>query len=91
MLATAVAEVIDQIRPVVQLDHGDVALADVDELTGVVTLELTGACVGCTSSGGDLRAGVERILRDRVPAVTAVIAVPSATCDSHVEPCAEPA
>ncbi len=90
MLAVAVAEVIDQLRPVVQLDHGDVELAGVDEASGVVTLALTGACVGCASADGDLRAGIERILRDRVPTVTSVVAVPSAVCATHDQGAAEP-
>ena len=87
MLATAVSDVIDQLRPIVALDHGDVAVHDVDESTGVVTRALSGACAGCSSADANLRAGIERILRDRVPAVTEVLAVPGEACD---EPPAAP-
>ena len=63
------------IRPVLQADGGDIVLRDVDEATGVVSVELIGACVGCPSSNQTLKAGVERILRDRVDGVTAVVNV----------------
>ena len=63
------------IRPALQADGGDIVLRDVDEATGLVSVELIGACVGCPSSNQTLKAGVERILRDRVDGVTAVVNV----------------
>ncbi len=66
---------IEAIRPAIQADNGDIELHGVDEATGVVTVELTGACVSCPASTVTLKAGVERILKDRVPGVTAVEAV----------------
>ncbi len=68
-----VEQVIQVIRPAIQADQGDIFLVDVDEGTGVVTVELTGACVSCPASTVTLKAGVERILKDRVPGVTAVV------------------
>jgi Fe-S cluster biogenesis protein NfuA len=68
-----VEEVIEVIRPAVQADGGDLFLRDVDESTGVVTVELTGACVSCPASTVTLKAGIERILKDRVEGVTEVI------------------
>jgi Fe-S cluster biogenesis protein NfuA len=68
-----VAEVIEVIRPAVQADGGDLALIDVDEATGLVTVELSGACVSCPASTVTLKAGIERILKDRVEGVTEVI------------------
>ena len=67
-----VEKVIDVIRPAIQADQGDIVLHDVDEATGVVTVELVGACVSCPASSQTLKAGVERILRDRVEGVTEV-------------------
>ena len=67
-----VAQVIEILRPAIQADNGDINLLDVDEDTGVVTVELTGACVGCPSSAVTLKAGIERIMKDRVPGVTEV-------------------
>ena len=67
-----VRRTIDVIRPAIQADGGDIFLREFDEATGVVTVELTGACVSCPASTVTLKAGVERILKDRVPGVTAV-------------------
>ncbi len=66
---------IEKIRPAIQADGGDIVLLGVDEGTGVVTIELVGACVSCPASTVTLKAGVERIMKDRVPGVTAVEAV----------------
>ena len=71
----AVAQVIEAIRPAVQADEGDIYLRGVDEDTGVVTVELVGACVSCPASTVTLKAGVERILKDRVDGVTEVVNV----------------
>jgi Fe-S cluster biogenesis protein NfuA len=67
-----VDEVIQQIRPSLQADGGDVVLVDVSE-DGVVTVELQGACKGCPMSQLTLAHGVERILKDRVEGVTSVV------------------
>jgi len=69
-----VGETLDLIRPALQMDGGDIALVGVDE-DNVVTVQLHGACVGCPASMATLKAGVERILMDRVPEVREVIAV----------------
>ena len=63
---------IEVIRPALQADKGDIELIDVDDLTGVVTVRLVGACGTCPVSTMTLKAGVERIIMDRVPGVTAV-------------------
>ncbi|HMS13035.1 MAG TPA: NifU family protein [Microthrixaceae bacterium] len=67
-----VAAVIEVIRPAIQADGGDIDLIDVDESSGVVTVELTGACVSCPASTVTMKAGIERIMRDRVPGVVEV-------------------
>ena len=43
-----------------------------NEDTGVVDIELMGACGGCPMSSMTLKAGIERILKDRVPGLTEV-------------------
>jgi Fe-S cluster biogenesis protein NfuA len=68
-----VEEVIQVIRPAIQADNGDIYLRDVDEQTGVVSVELIGACVSCPASTVTLKAGIERILKDRVEGVTEVV------------------
>ncbi len=64
---------LDEIRPTLQADGGDVELVGVDE--GVVSVKLTGACAGCPMSTMTLKNGIERILRERVPDVKEVISV----------------
>jgi Fe-S cluster biogenesis protein NfuA len=74
-----VSEVIEVIRPAIQADAGDIFLRGVDEQTGVVRVELVGACVSCPASTVTLKAGIERILKDRVPGVTEVVDVGAPT------------
>ena len=69
---------IEVIRPALQADGGDIILRDVDEETGIVSVELIGACVGCPASTQTLKAGIERIMRDRVDGVTEVVNVAEA-------------
>ncbi|MDY2777981.1 MAG: NifU family protein [Collinsella sp.] len=66
--------VLDQIRPNLQADGGDMQYVGVDE-DGVVSLELQGACAGCPMSQLTLSMGVERVLKEHVPGVTRVVAV----------------
>ncbi|MET0325710.1 MAG: NifU family protein [Ilumatobacteraceae bacterium] len=68
-----VLKTIEVIRPALQADGGDIVLRDVDEETGIVSVTLVGACVGCPASTQTLKAGIERIMRDRVDGVTEVI------------------
>jgi Fe-S cluster biogenesis protein NfuA len=65
-------ELMDLMRPAVQMDGGDLALVDVDYETGVVEVELQGACGSCAISSTTLQGGVERLLRDRLDWVTEV-------------------
>lgn len=64
---------IEVIRPALQADGGDIVLHKVNQDTGIIEVELTGACVGCPASNQTLKAGIERIMRDRVDGVTEVI------------------
>ena len=68
-------ETIEIIRPALQADGGDIVVKEVNEETGVVSVELVGACGTCPISTQTMKAGIERILRDRVEGVTEVIAV----------------
>jgi Fe-S cluster biogenesis protein NfuA len=70
-LEDRVRETIEAIRPAVQADGGDLIFHGVDD-AGAVTVELVGACVSCPASTLTLKAGIERILKDRVEGVTAV-------------------
>ncbi|HZY06658.1 MAG TPA: NifU family protein [Ilumatobacteraceae bacterium] len=68
-----VLSTIEVIRPALQADGGDIVLRDVDEETGVVSVTLVGACGTCPVSTSTLKAGIERIMRDRIDGVTEVV------------------
>ena len=70
-----IAEVIEQIRPMLQSHGGDVELVGFDEETGVVSVRLQGACQGCPGAVMTLRMGVEKHLKEQVPQVKEVQAV----------------
>ena len=69
----ALRSVVELIRPVVQQDGGDLALHSADVETGIVEVRLQGSCSSCAVSSTTLQAGVNRILKDRLPWVTEVI------------------
>jgi Fe-S cluster biogenesis protein NfuA len=68
-------EAVEAIRPALQADGGDMRVVNLDEETGVVDIELMGACGGCPMSTMTLKAGIERILKDRVEGLTEVRAL----------------
>lgn len=68
-----VLEAIELIRPALQADGGDIVYRTTDD-DGVVHVSLVGACGSCPVSTMTLKAGVERIIMDRVPGVTEVVA-----------------
>ena len=65
-------ETIEYIRPAVQADGGDIKLSKVED--GVVNIDMLGACQGCPLSIATLKSGIERIIKEKVPGVTEVIA-----------------
>lgn len=69
-----VEQVLESIRPYIQGDGGDIELLDV--VDGIVQIRLAGACVGCMHSMMTLQAGVERMLKEAVPEIKAVEAMP---------------
>jgi Fe-S cluster biogenesis protein NfuA len=71
----AVLKTIEVIRPALQADGGDIILKSIDEATGKIEVQLVGACGTCPASTQTMKAGIERILKDRVEGVTEVIAV----------------
>jgi len=66
------AETLEYIRPALQADGGDMILLGTSG--GRVHLQMVGACGGCPLSSMTLTAGIERILRDRVPGVDEIVA-----------------
>ena len=68
-----VREALELVRPAIQMDGGDIQLERIEG--GTVTVQLFGTCDGCPMSPVTLRQGVERILKERVPGITQVIAI----------------
>ncbi len=67
-------KILEQVRPSLQADGGDVELVDVDE-DGTVKVRLKGACGGCPMSQLTLTHGIERVLKEKMPEVKKVVAV----------------
>ncbi|HXQ90288.1 MAG TPA: NifU family protein [Acidimicrobiales bacterium] len=64
---------IELMRPAVQADGGDLELVSFDVVSGVVEVQLQGACSSCAISSATLQGGVDRILRSRLDWVTEVV------------------
>ena len=62
---TKVEIVLDQVRPGLHADGGDVELIDI--VGRSVRVKLVGACEGCASSPATLRHGIEQKLRESIP------------------------
>jgi Fe-S cluster biogenesis protein NfuA len=73
-----VRAVIDVMRPAIQADEGDIFLRGVDQETGIISVELVGACVTCPVSTATLKDGIERIMIARIEGVTEVVHVGAA-------------
>ena len=71
MLRERVEKVLDEIRPALQMEGGDVELVDVEE-SGVVKVKLMGNCGSCPSSTMTLKIGIERAIMENIPEVVSV-------------------
>lgn len=65
-----VEEVIEEIRPNLQADGGDIELVDIED--GVAKVKLKGACAGCPMSTMTVKWGVESFLKKKIPEITRV-------------------
>jgi len=74
-LTDKVNEIIDQVRPLLQADGGNIELGGIAADSGVVSVRLQGACKGCPGAAMTLKMGVERLLKEKVPGITEVVAV----------------
>jgi Fe-S cluster biogenesis protein NfuA len=72
-LEDKIRAVLEEIRPNLQADGGDVELVAVEG--GVVKLRLTGACGSCPMASMTLKMGIEEVLKERVPEVRVVVSV----------------
>ena len=69
-----VEKAIEEVRPHLKADGGDVELVEVDD-DGVVKVKLQGACAGCPMSQMTLKMGIEKILKQTIPEVERVESV----------------
>jgi Fe-S cluster biogenesis protein NfuA len=68
-LKTKVEKAIQELRPSLQADGGDIELKDVDEEKGVVKVAFKGACHGCPMAQTTLQLGVEQFLKRKIPEI----------------------
>jgi Fe-S cluster biogenesis protein NfuA len=68
-----VREALDEIRPNLQADGGDIGLVEINN--GVVKVKLQGTCAGCPMSQMTLKWGVEQYLKKKIPEIKTVEAV----------------
>ncbi len=73
-LKEQVQEVIEKVRMHLQSHGGDVELVEVDE-DGTVRVRLQGACKGCPMAQQTMSMGIERVLKEEIPEIQAVVAV----------------
>ena len=73
-LTKKIEEALEQIRPYLMADGGNVSLVEITP-EKVVRLELQGACKSCSMSMMTMKAGIEETIRRSVPEITAVEAV----------------
>jgi len=65
-----VETVLDELRPYLMSDGGNVELVEIEG--PIVKLRLQGACGSCPSSAMTLKMGIERRLREKIPEITEV-------------------
>ena len=73
-LTTKVKNIIEQVRPYLQQDGGDINFVEITD-DNIVNVELTGACGSCPYSTMTLKTGVESTIRKALPEIKAVEAV----------------
>jgi len=74
MLEEQVKAALENVRPSLQADGGDVEFVSVAD-DGTVSVKLTGACGHCPMSQMTLKMGIEKYLQKEVPQVTAVVGI----------------
>lgn len=67
--------VLDEARPFLQADGGDVEFVSFESDAGVLVLRLLGNCANCPMSRMTLRAGIEKLLKLKIPEVNRVESV----------------
>lgn len=74
-LVNEIKSVLEEIRPSLQMDGGDVHFVNFDEPSGLLKVELTGHCAHCPMSSVTLKQGIEAEIKKAVKEVKEVRAV----------------
>lgn len=67
-----IINILNKVRPQLQMDGGDVQFVSWSAKTGIVSVQLTGACVGCPMSAITLKQGIEEEMKKEIPEVKSV-------------------
>jgi len=73
-LTTKIEEALNEIRPFLQNDGGDISLVSIED-GKVVNVQLQGACVGCSVNQMTLKSGVEMTIKKYAPQIEKVVSV----------------
>jgi Fe-S cluster biogenesis protein NfuA len=73
-LKSNVEKALDEIRPFLQNDGGDISLISIED-DKIVTVQLEGACVACSVNQMTLKSGVEMTIKKYAPQIEKVINV----------------
>lgn len=72
---TKVKETLEELRPYLQMDGGDMEFVELTD-DNIVKIRLQGACAGCPGATYTLKLGIERKVKEMVPEIESVEAVP---------------
>lgn len=76
-LRTNVEKALEEIRPFLRGDGGDISLIEIDEENNLVKVQLEGACVGCSVNQMTLKSGVEMTIKKYAPQIQKVVNIES--------------
>ena len=68
-----VEKALEEIRPFLQSDGGDISLLSIEDNDTLVKVQLQGACVGCSVNQMTLKSGVEMTIKKYVPQIEKVV------------------
>jgi Fe-S cluster biogenesis protein NfuA len=68
-----VEKALEEIRPFLQSDGGDISLMSIEDNDTLVKVQLQGACVGCSVNQMTLKSGVEMTIKKYVPQIEKVV------------------
>ena len=74
-LEDKIKKTLEKVRPHLQMDGGDVEFIGFNEKTGILKVELHGACHGCPMSQITLKEGIGKLVKEEIPEVKDIEAV----------------